>query len=372
MNEDRATRFHRLHRRAIVLAACLTAGLLVALGPGGLALWVREQVVGVLHTDSNAPATVAAFVILLAVAHEAITLPVTMYRTFFLERRYGLSTEPLRRWAQDHAKAALVALALGLAGAEIVYASLRSWPRWWWVASAAAFILGGILIARVAPTLLLPLFYRFTPLERESLRTRLETLSKRAGVPVLGVYVWGLGDKTRRANAALVGTGSTRRILLSDTLLADYTDDEIEVILAHELGHHANRDIQRALVLDAALTAGVFAVCAAALEASWRPLRMTGPDDAAGLPVLLLIAGAMSLAMRPWLNAISRRHEHLADQFALRLTHRPGAFISAMRRLAAQNLAEERPSAFVRWLFHTHPPIEERIDRARRRQGARA
>ncbi len=209
------------------------------------------------------------------------------------------------------------------------------------------------------------MFYRFKPLDRDTLRSRIESLSRRAGLPVLGVYEWGLGDKTRRANAALVGTGQSRRILLSDTLLAHYTDDEIEVILAHELGHHAHRDIRNGLVLESCLIALACAVAAVALHVLWQPLHLAGPTDVAGLPVMLLAAGVVSFLTTPVLNAWSRRNEHRADRFALKLTERPDAFVSAMRRLAAQNLAEERPSATTLWLFHTHPPFEQRIQAAR-------
>src|SRR5262245_17418160 len=194
----------------------------------------------------SAPSTVAAYVLLLSLAHQLCALPVTFFESFVLERRYGLSSAALRTWLADHLKAAMLLTLLALAGAEIVYLALNLFPKWWWAASAASFVFALLVIARTAPTVLLPLFYRFKPLERESLQEKLVLLSTRARVPVLGVYEWGLGAKTRRANAALVGTGSTRRILLSDTLLADYTDEEIEVILAHELGHHVNRDIRSA------------------------------------------------------------------------------------------------------------------------------
>ena len=213
--------------------------------------------------------------------------------------------------------------------------------------------------------MLLPLFYRFKPLDRATLRSRIESLSARAGVPVLGVFEWNLGDKTTRANAALVGTGRSRRILLSDTLLAHYTDDEIEVILAHELGHHAHRDIRNGLVIESLLIALACAAAAGALHVLWGPLRLAGPTDVAGLPLLLLAAGVVSFLTTPVLNAWSRRNEHRADRFALKMTERPDAFVSAMRRLAAQNMAEERPSATTLWLFHTHPPFEQRIQAAR-------
>jgi STE24 endopeptidase len=309
--------------------------------------------------------SIALYVVLLAAVLETAGLPLAFYRSFLLERQYGLTSEPAGAWVRDHAKATALSIALGMAGAEIVYVTIRVWPEWWWLVSAAAFAVAMGGLAKVAPVLLLPLFYTFTPLDRESLHARLVSLSRRAGVPVLGVYEWSLGEKTRRANAALVGTGATRRIIVSDTLLAEYSEDEIEVILAHELAHHVHRDILTALVVESVLLLAAFVAAAAALGALSHAIGLRSAVDVAGLPLLLLAGGATTLAATPAVHALSRRNERRADRYALRLTRQPGAFISAMKRLAAQNLAEERPSRAVLWLFHTHPPIEQRIDAAK-------
>jgi STE24 endopeptidase len=252
-------------------------------------------------------------------------------------------------------------MVLALAAAEIVYASMREWPRAWWLASSAAFACGIALLAGLAPIVLLPLFYRFRPLDRQDLQDRLKTLSERAGVRVLGVYEWGLGANTRRANAALVGSGRTRRVLVSDTLLAEYSDDEIEVVLAHELAHHVHGDIWKGVVFESVLILAGFYLASRLLSVLVGPLGLRGVADPAGLPLLLLAAGAVSLAMVPIAHAMSRRFERSADRYALHLTRNPSAFISAMRRLGAQNLAEDQPSKIVQWLFYSHPPIKERI-----------
>ena len=367
MNEDKASRYHRLQRRSAVLSVVATAAVLAGFLLSGASSAVAERArhaAGVQPGDYSFR-VVAIYVAVLAIVHELVAFPLAFYRGFVLERRYGLSFEPLRAWLRDHWKASALGVAFGLAGAEVVYASLDVAPSWWWLLSAAVFVAVLLVMAKVAPVVLLPLFYKFRPLARESLRDRLVALSARAGVPVLGVYEWGLGDKTRRANAALVGTGMTRRIIVSDTLLAEYSDDEIEVILAHELAHHVHRDVLAGLVAEALLLVVAFFASATALSLWWAALGLSVANDVAALPLLILAGGAVSLAATPCVNALSRWNERRADRYALALTRQPGAFISAMKRLAAQNLAEERPSRAVLWLFHTHPPIEQRIEVAR-------
>jgi STE24 endopeptidase len=177
----------------------------------------------------------------------------------------------------------------------------------------------------------------------------------------LGAYEWGLGEKTKKANAALTGLWATRRILVSDTMLAEYSDDEIEVVLAHELAHHVHGDIWKGIVFESGLILGGFYLAARVLRVLALPLGLRDVADIAGLPLLLLAAGAVSFLSVPLAHAMSRAYERSADRFALNLTRNPDAFISAMRRLGNQNLAEEHPSKIVQWLFYSHPPMRERI-----------
>lgn len=371
MNEDKASRYHRLQRQSAVISVALAAVVLGGLLLSGASRVLADAAGSWAHASPGrfSPAAIAMYVVLLAAVQEATALPLAYYRGFFLEHRYGLSSETPGRWLRDHAKATALGVLIAVAGAEVVYLLLTVLPVWWWLASAGVFAAAMFGIAKLLPLALLPLFYKFTPLDRETLRARLVSLSERAGVPVLGIYEWGLGEKTRRANAALVGTGSTRRIIVSDTLLAEYSDDEIEVILAHELAHHVHRDILKGLVAESALLLAGFFAAAVVLGAVWERIGLRSPADVAGLPLLLLAGGAVTVAATPVVNALSRWNERRADRYALTLTRQPAAFISAMKRLASQNLADERPSRAVLWLFHTHPPIEQRIEAARRFQG---
>jgi STE24 endopeptidase len=375
MNEDKATRYHRLKRRAGVLSAltagCLQLGIVVTGGSSAL----REHAAGVAGSGGLPPALVPAFALVIFVAclaalHELLVLPFAFYRGFVLERRYGLSRETVRAWSVDHLKAAALGLVFGLVGAGLLYATIHLRPTGWWVPAGVVFTLTTVALVHLAPVALLPIFYRMKPLTRDALRARLEALAGRAGTRVVGVYEWQLGDRTRRANAALVGLGRTRRILVSDTLLAEYSDEEIEAVLAHELGHHVHRDIWRSVAYESAIIfAGFFA--AEHVLARIGPLAgFTSQGDIAGLPIVLLTMAVVSTLQMPLANAISRHHERRADRVALALTQQPSAFVSAMRRLAAQNLAEDQPSRVVRMLFYTHPPIRERIAAASAHRGA--
>jgi STE24 endopeptidase len=363
VNEDRATRYHRLKRRALAISLVWSVLLLAALLVTGASAQLRDlasrAAAGI--GASTSAAVVVLYVGGLILIHEAGSFAITFYSGFVVERRYGLSNERFRAWLSDQAKSLGLGLMLGAAAASVLYFFIRRSPTGWWLPAGAVFTLLIVGLANVAPVVFLPLFYRVKPLDREALRRRLLALAERAGARVLGAYEWGLADKTRKANAALAGLGGTRRILVSDTMLADYSDDEIEIVLAHELAHHVHGDIWKGIALESALVMAGFFLAARALNAAAPRLGLEGPADPAGLPLLLLAAGAVSVVMLPAAHALSRTFERSADRFALELTRNPEAFVSAMRRLAAQNLAEDRPSRIIQWLFYSHPPVAERI-----------
>jgi STE24 endopeptidase len=365
VNEDRAARYQRLKRRAGILSLACSAALLGALVATGASVALRSAAASaasrVAPAAALAPATVLGYVALLLAVTELVGLPLAFYGGFVLERRYGLSNESLAGWLADQAKSVAVGLVLGGGGAELIYWLIRRSPDGWWLSAGALFTLVIVGLTNLAPVLLLPLFYSVKPLAREALGARLVALADRAGARVLGAYEWGLGEKTKKANAALAGLGATRRILVSDTMLAEYTDDEIEVVLAHEIAHHVHGDIWKGMAFESALLLAGFYLASRVLRAAAGPAGLAGVDDVAGLPLLMLAAGAVSLVMVPFAHAMSRAFERSADRFALDLTRNPGAFVSAMRRLAAQNLAEEHPSRIVQWLFYSHPPIRDRI-----------
>ena len=356
-----AARYHRLQ---LVLAA---AGLALS-----IACLVALLLTGAAHALARAAATatdsawgqIAIVAGVLAGAHALLTFPLAWTRGWWLPRRYGLLHQSLGGWLADRAKAALLAGALGLAAVEVVYALLRATPLWWlW--AAVVFLVANVALAFVFPVWIVPLFYRLTPLADEELRERLLTLARRAGVPVVGVWIVDQSRKSRTANAAVVGLGRTRRIVLFDTLAAGFTPEEIESVLAHELGHHVHGDARRGLAVQGALTLASFWLADRLLGAGAPAFGLARASDPAGMPWLALVLLALSLVALPLGNAFSRWVERQADDFALATTGNPGAFIAAMERLAELNLAERRPSRLKELVLYSHPALDRRIARAR-------
>jgi STE24 endopeptidase len=219
-----------------------------------------------------------------------------------------------------------------------------------------------VFFAQIAPVVLFPLFYKFVPLQNEELKQRLVRLGERAGTRVRGVYEWKLSEKSNKANAALTGLGNTRRIILADTLLQGYSEDEIEAVLAHELGHHVHGHILKSIGVEALVTlVGFWAADAVLRYAINQQGMFEHLSDFANLPLLALVASALSLFLMPALNAYSRFTERQADRYCWKSVASIGPYISAMEKLNKQNLAESHPSRLVEILFHSHPPISKRI-----------
>lgn len=296
-----------------------------------------------------------------------LTFPLSCYRGYILPHRYGLSTQTLRGWFTDSAKGIALSASIGAPMLVGLYALLRQAPGVWWLWAASGYTLATAVLTALSPILLMPIFYKFQPLDtsRADLAQRLTALAHAAGAEVQGVFKFDMSRRTRAANAALVGLAKTRRIILGDTLLNEFTDDEIETVLAHELGHHVHRDIPLSLLVQTGFNFLAFFLASRGLHWYATAFALTGLSDPAGLPFLMAWFGFLGFVTMPAANAFSRWRERLADSFALRLTKKPSAFADAMTRLANQNLAQVDPEPWVVLLLYSHPPLKERIRRAR-------
>jgi STE24 endopeptidase len=356
---DDAARYHRIQLVLGALGLGLGATyLLAALGTG-----VVTRLTAAL-TAWPWWIQIALVASVLAVAHRALVAPLAWVRGWWLPRRYGVLHQPLSAWIKDQAKAGALSALLALGGLELIYALLRTTPEWWWLAAAGVFLFVYVLLAVIFPVWIVPLFYRLTPLTDEGLRARLLALAARVGVPVVSVWVADQSRKSRTANAAVLGLGRTRRILLFDTML-DFAPREVEAVLAHELGHHVHRDMWRGLAAQGVLMLIALAIAHVVLAAGIGWWHLRGVADPAGVPWLALVLGAVGLVTLPLSNGYSRRIERRADEFALRVTRDPDGFVGAMERLAELNLAERRPHRLKELLLYSHPAIDRRIAHAR-------
>jgi STE24 endopeptidase len=267
----------------------------------------------------------------------------------------------------DQIKGVLVSAPIGLLVLEIIYAILRTYPETWWLWAAGFLLVFNVLLTNLAPILFFPIFYKFKPLEEEyaELAKRLIALAERAGTKVRGVYKFDMSRRTKAANAALAGIGNSRRIILGDTLLDEFSDDEIEVVLAHELAHQVHNDIPLGIAVGSATTLIGLYLASIVLQWGVAYFDFSSTADIAGLPLFGLVLGAYSFITMPLGNAWGRWRERMADHYALDSTGMREAFISAFTRLANQNLADVDPEPWVEWLLHSHPSVGKRIEMAR-------
>jgi STE24 endopeptidase len=304
------------------------------------------------------------YVLLLSAISKVLGIGLDFY-SFRLEHRFNLSNQKLGAWIKDEIKGWVLGLVMGAVIAEIVYALIRTSPELWWIIAWLVFIALFVLFAQIAPVVLFPLFYKFVPLQNEELKSRLMRLGERAGTRIRGVYEWKLSEKSKKGNAALTGLGNTRRIIIADTLLQNCNDDEIEAIMAHELGHQVHRHILKSIFMEAAVTLAGFWAANWVLQYATRELQQTTRfqhlADFANLPLLVLVSSVLSIVLMPALNAYSRLTERQADLYCWKSVPSVTPFITAMEKLTAQNLSERSPSRLVEILFHSHPPISKRI-----------
>jgi STE24 endopeptidase len=354
---DRHAAFHRTLRPWTY--GSLVTGLAVALAYGLTPLGAR--IVDVVPAGP-APLDAALGGLLLGAVAELVTLPFAVRREQVL-RRYGLSVRGWRSWAADAGKSAVLGAVLSAGALAALYAVLGAPPRWWWVWAAPAAAAIVVVLAFVFPVLVEPLFLRFTPMADAPLRQRLLALADRGGVPVRDVLVADASRRTTALNAYVSGFGATRRIVVYDTLLRDAPEGEVEVVVAHELGHAARRDVVRGTALSALGAAAL--CCVLHLVLTWPPALeragAAGAADPRSVGLLLALMSILGLVTGPAQTLLSRQIESRADDFALRLSRQPGVFAAMQRRLALTNLADLDPGPLPYLLFASHPTTVQRI-----------
>lgn len=368
---QRAVRYSRTKEWLVLIGmiwSALTSGLALSTGFSSmLRRWAERVAPGRLGPvmPYTFAATILGFV---------TSLPLSYFGGFVVEHRYHLSNQTRRAWALEGLKGLGISLVLALPLVQGVYWVIRRYPERWWAVLSGALVPFSIILSNLAPVLLLPLFNKFEPLRNRALAKRITDLASGQGIRISDVLQMDMSKQTKKANAMFTGVGNTKRIILADTLLDEFTEDEVEVVLAHELGHQVHRDLWKLIGLQVPVTLVSFFAAHTLTRPilnrygkKWGLQVEQGAADVAALPLLSLVGGTAGLAIGPVLNAVVRRWiEHPADVYALDLTHKREEFISAMEKLGTMNLSNPRPSALVKWLLYDHPTLHERIDFARK------
>ncbi len=358
--QTKAKAYARLRRRLFFVDLSVSGALTLAWLFFGWATALKNYL---LNLTTNEWLVVAMFGAVFFLSFELFELPLGYYSGFVLPHHYGQSNQTLGGWIKDLLLGWGLSAVIGFPLLEAVYWLLRVTGELWWLWAALGYIALAVVLSNLAPVIIMPLFNKFLPLgdEHAELVKRLKALAERAGTRVSGVFRFDMSKRTKAANAALTGLGHTRRVILGDTLLNEFTTDEVETVIDHELGHHVHRDIPLFLIFGSVV--GLIGLYLASLVLNWgvSVFGFSGPADIAALPLLLLTLGVFNIILTPLNNALSRWRERLADRYALESTRKPHAFANAMTRLANQNLAEADPEAWVVFFFYSHPPIRERV-----------
>ncbi|MBN1497284.1 MAG: M48 family metallopeptidase [Spirochaetes bacterium] len=307
-----------------------------------------------------------AFIAVTGALYSLIDFPFDFYGGYIVEHRFGLSNQTVAAWLIEKMKGAAISVVVGLPVAVVFYVFLKltGWLWWLWFSMFIFFI--SVFMARIAPVVIFPIFYRFRELESDEIRERIGRLLEGQGISISGIYSFNLSKDTKKANAGFTGIGSSKRIILSDTLIERFTPDEIAVVFAHELGHYRKRHIVKSIVLGSASIFLSFFLCGELYRVTLGYLGYEQVYDIAAIPVLLFYLTLFSLVTMPLSNALSRRYEREADRYALDATRDRDAFISTMEKLADMNLADRDPNPVTEFMFYSHPSIKKRIAFARK------
>ncbi|HEX6544377.1 MAG TPA: M48 family metallopeptidase [Ktedonobacterales bacterium] len=367
--QEKARRYARQRQLLMLINLGISALVIAVLLFSGLSFWLRDALqfsAGWQPIAGWEPWRTGLFFLVLSAAIAVIEAPLSWYGGYVLPHRYGLSTQRFSGWLLDGLKSLAISLPIELLAVEFVYLLLAVTPDAWWLWAGLAILLFTVVLANLAPILLLPLFYKLTPLPDGDVKQRALALAAQAHTRVCGIYSMNMSTKTTAANAAVMGLGNTRRIVIGDTLLQHYTPDEIEVVVAHELGHQVHRDIPKLiLVQSATMLGGLYLVNLALHMVVGAIPAYHGLSDPATMPLVAAVLGVFGLIVLPLTNGYSRVVERRADGYALESTGKVSAFISAMTRLANQNLAELKPNPLIEFFLYNHPSIGNRLDFAR-------
>ena len=314
------------------------------------------------HYISNAYLLFILFLFVIGIVGSILSFPISYYTGFYLEHKYNLSNQTFWKWILEGLKGLLLSLVIGIPILLIFYFMLNYFGTNWWLPFAIIMFLISVVLSQIFPILIFPIFYKVTPIEDELLKSKITTLGERAGLKVENVYKFNMSKNTKKANAAFTGLGKTKRIILGDTLLDKYSIEEIESVIAHELGHYKKKHIIKNIIIGTASSFLTLFIIAMLYQNSLSWFGFESITQVSALPLLALWSMLVGIVQTPLGNLLSRKYEYEADEYAVIETKNPFAFKKTLEKLTDQNLGDKEPHPFVEWFFYSHPSIKNRID----------
>jgi STE24 endopeptidase len=280
---------------------------------------------------------------------------------FYLEHKYNLSNQTFLDWVWENTKAALVGGVIGLPLLMVFYYILDKFESLWWLPFSILLFIVSVVLSKIVPTIVLPLFYKVVPIEDEDLKERIIKLSTNVNLKVENIFQFDMSKNTKKANAAFTGFGKTKKILLGDTLTNDFTNDEIETVIAHELGHYKHKHIIINIIIGTITSFVTLYILSVLYQVSLPWFGFSKITEIAALPILSIWGMLLGLIQTPLTNILSRKHEYQADEYAIQSTNKKEIFINTLSKLTEQNLGDKDPHPFVEWFFYSHPSIKNRV-----------
>jgi STE24 endopeptidase len=363
-----AKKYSRTNRILSVVETILVFVILLVLLLTGLSKEIETISYKITHNNYLA---LLIFLAIIGLAESIINFPIDFYSGYILEHKYSLSNQTIFIYFTEKIKSFAVSLVIGIPAILIFYYVLKNFGTNWWFIVGFAMFFFSVIMGRIAPVLIFPLFYKFKPIEDISIKNKILDLCKKTGVQIKGVFVFDMSKNTKKANAAFTGLGKSKRIILGDTLMEKFNEDEIESVFAHEVGHYKRKHIFKLMFLSTIITFAGLYITSVLYSVSLNSFGFNYIYEISALPLLTLFLSLYGLITTPISNILSKKYEREADKYALDATGNNEAFISAMEKLAEQNLADKEPNKIIEFLFHSHPSLQKRIEYARnyKRQG---
>lgn len=358
MDTSNSKRYHRIKNYLFLADIVLNIIILLAFFFSGLSLSLKNLLV---QEISYYYLVVFLYALILSLIFYLVGFPLNFYDGYILEHRFNLSHQNFFSWLKHNFKQSIISLIILLAVVEFIYFVLRNFSSTWWIWASFFWLFLSLILTKITPSILIPIFYKYIAIGNQQLKNKIFSLFGYCNVKLKDIYAINLSKDTKKANAFICGLGNNRRVVLTDTLLNNFNNEQINTVVAHELGHYKNRDTFKLVICNSVLSLVAFFSVDIIFRKSLLSFGFQNIDDIALFPLFSLYLLVISLIILPVQNSFSRFLETKSDSFSLKATKSPEAYISTLTKLGEINLADFDPNPFIEFMLYDHPALSRRI-----------